>query len=50
MCRNDKNIVKAVTVFVAALIVFGVINYHHTVTHSNMIKHNVQKQIYINNR
>lgn len=45
MCRNDKNIFKATAIFVVALIVFGTMNYHHTVIHNKMIKHNVQKQI-----
>lgn len=45
MCRNDKNIFKATTIFVVALIVFGAMNYNHTVIHNNMIKYNVQKQI-----
>jgi len=45
MCRNDKNIVKAVAIFVAALIVFGAMNYHHTIIHNKMIKHSIQKQI-----
>ena len=45
MCRNDKNIFKATAIFVVALIVFGFINYHHTITHSKMIKYNTQKQV-----
>lgn len=45
MCRNDKNIFKAIAIFVVALIVFGLMNYHHTITHSKMIKYNVQKQV-----
>lgn len=45
MCRNDKNIFKAVAVFVTALIVFGAMNYHHTVVHNSIIKHSVQKQV-----
>ena len=45
MCRNDKNILKATAMFVVALIVFGLMNYHHTIIHSKMIKYNVQKQV-----
>ena len=45
MCRNDKNIFKATAIFVVALIVFGLMNYHHTIIRSKMIKHNTQKQI-----
>ena len=45
MCRNYKNIFKAVAVFVTALIVFGAMNYHHTIIHSKMIKYNTQKQV-----
>lgn len=45
MCRNDKNIFKATAIFVVALIVFGFMNYHHTITHSKMIKYNTQKQV-----
>lgn len=45
MCRNDKNIFKATTIFVVALIVFVAMNYHHTITHSKMIKYNTQKQV-----
>lgn len=45
MCRNDKNIFKATAIFVVALIVLGLMNYHHTITHSKMIKYNTQKQI-----
>ena len=36
MCRNDKNIFKATAIFVVALIVFGFMNYHHTITHSKI--------------
>ena len=28
-----------------ALIVFGLMNYHHTIIHSKMIKYNTQKQV-----
>ena len=45
MCRNDKNILKAAAIFVVALIVFGLMNYRHTIIHSKMIKHNTQKQV-----
>ena len=45
MCRNDKNIFKATAIFVVALIVFGLMNYHHTIIHSKMIKYNTQKQV-----
>ena len=45
MCRNDKNIFKATAIFVVALIVFGLMNYHYTITHSKMIKYNTQKQV-----
>ncbi len=45
MCRNDKNVLKATAIFVVALIVFGIINYHHTIIHSKMIKYNTQKQV-----
>ena len=45
MCRNDKNMLKAAAIFVVALIVFVAMNYHHTITHSRMIKHNTQKQV-----
>ena len=45
MCRYDKNIFKATAIFVVALIVFGLMNYHHTITHSKMIKYNTQKQV-----
>lgn len=45
MCRNDRNMLKAVTIFVTALIVFVAMNYHHTIIHSRIIKYNTQKQI-----
>lgn len=45
MCRNDKNMLKAAAIFVVALIVFGLMNYHHTIIHSKMIKHNTRKQV-----
>lgn len=45
MCRNDRNILKAVAIFVTALIVFVAMNYHHTSIHNSMIKYNIQKQI-----
>ena len=45
MCRNDKNMAKAAAIIVAALIVFGIMNYHNTVTHNSIIKHNTQKQV-----
>lgn len=43
MCRNDKNILKAATIFVVALIIFGIMNYHHTIIHNKIIKHSIQK-------
>lgn len=45
MCRNDKNMLKAAAIFVVALIVFSLMNYHHTIIHSKMIKYNTQKQV-----
>ena len=45
MCRNDKNIFKATAIFVVALIVFGAMNYHHTIIYNKMIKYNTQKQV-----
>lgn len=45
MCRNDKNMLKAVAIFVTALIVFAAMNYNHNIIHSRMIKYNTQKQI-----
>ena len=45
MCRNDKNILKATAIFVVALIVFGAINYHHTIIHNRIAKDSIQKQI-----
>ena len=45
MCRNDKNIFKATVIFVVALIVFGAMNYHHTIIYNKMIKYNTQKQV-----
>ena len=45
MCRNDKNMLKAAAIFVVALIVFGLMNYHHTVILNRMTKDSIQKQI-----
>lgn len=45
MCRNDKNIFKATAIFVVALIVFGFMNYHHTVILNRITKDSIQKQI-----
>lgn len=45
MCRNDRNMLKAVAIFVTALIVFVTMNYHHTIIHSRIVKYNTQKQI-----
>ena len=45
MCRNDKNMAKAAAIIVAALIVFGAMNYHHTVVHNSIIKNSTQKQV-----
>lgn len=45
MCRNDRNMLKAVAIFVVALIVFVAMNYHHNIIHSRIIKYNTQKQI-----
>jgi hypothetical protein len=45
MCRNDKNILKATAIFVVALIVFGFMNYHHTVILNRITKDSIQKQI-----
>ena len=45
MCRNDKNMLKAAAIFVVALIVFGLMIYHHTIIHNKMIKHSTQKQV-----
>ena len=42
---NDKNVFKAVAVFVTALIVFDDINYYYASNHNNIIKYNVQKHI-----
>lgn len=42
---NDKNVIKAVAVFVTALIVFDTINNHCTSNHNNIIEYYVQKHI-----